>query len=82
LDHPDKPRAVFIQELGANEEARRHGIAGALIAAVRQERRRRGCAVTWVLTEAGNAAARGAYAAAGGQETTGVVRVEWDGAQD
>lgn len=82
LDHPDKPRALFIQELGVNEEARRQGIARALIAAIRQEGRLRGCAVTWVLTEAGNTAARAAYAAAGGQETTGVVMVEWDEAQD
>jgi hypothetical protein len=30
------------------------------------------------LTEADNLAARAVYAAAGGQETTGVVMVEWD----
>lgn len=78
LDHPDKPRALFIQELGVNEEARRQGIATALIAALRDAGRRRGCEVTWVLTEAENAGARATYAAAGGRETTGVVMVEWD----
>lgn len=78
LDHPDKPRALFIQELGVNEEARRQGIAKALIAALRAAGRQRGCEVSWVLTEAENAAARAAYAAAGGRETTGVVMVEWD----
>jgi aminoglycoside 6'-N-acetyltransferase I len=78
LDHPDKPRALFVQELGVNEEAQRRGIARALIAAIREEGRRRGCAVSWVLTEAGNGPARAAYTAAGGQETTGVVMVEWD----
>lgn len=78
LDHPDKPRALFIQEIGVNEEARRQGIAQALLSALRKAGRRRGCQVTWVLTEAENAAARATYAAAGGQETTGVVMVEWD----
>ena len=81
LDHPDKPRALFIQELGVNEEARRQGIAKALIAALRAAGRQRGCEVSWVLTEAENAAARAAYAAAGGLETTGVVMVEWDEAK-
>jgi ribosomal protein S18 acetylase RimI-like enzyme len=78
LDHPDKPRALYIQELGVNEAAQRRGIARALISAIRAEGRRRGCTVTWVLTEADNAPARAAYAAAGGQETLGVVMVEWD----
>ena len=82
LDHPDKPRALFIQELGVNEDARRQGLARALIAAIRAEGRNRGCTVTWVLTEAGNAAARAAYLAAGGRETTGVVMVEWDEGKD
>lgn len=82
LDHPDKASQLFLQELGVNEEARRQGIGRALIAAIRDEGRKRGCTVTWVLTEADNVAARAAYAAAGGQETTGVVMVEWteDGA--
>lgn len=82
LDHPDKPRALYVQELGVNEEARRQGIARALIAALREAGRRRGCEVSWVLTEADNAAARATYAAAGGRETTGVVMVEWDEAGD
>lgn len=78
LGHPDKPPALFVQEVGVNEEARRQGIARALIAAIRDEGRRRGCTVTWVLTEADNDPARAAYAATGGQEMTGVVMVEWD----
>jgi ribosomal protein S18 acetylase RimI-like enzyme len=78
LDHPDKPRALLVQELGVNAEARRQGIARALIAALRAAGRQRGCRVTWVLTEEDNIAARAAYAAAGGREMTGVVMVEWD----
>ena len=78
LDHPDKPRALFVQELGVNAEVLRQGIARALIAAIREEGRLRGCAATWVLTEAENTAARAFYAAAGGQAETGVIMIEWD----
>ncbi len=78
LYHPDKPPNRFVQELGVNEEARRQGIARALIARLREEGRARGCTTTWVLTEAQNAPARATYVAAGGSETTGVVMYEWD----
>jgi ribosomal protein S18 acetylase RimI-like enzyme len=77
LDHPDKPRNLFVQELGVNEEAQRRGIARALMAALRTEGRARGCSATWVLTEDDNHAARATYAATGGEETTGVVMYEW-----
>jgi ribosomal protein S18 acetylase RimI-like enzyme len=78
LDHPDKPRNLFVQELGVNEDAQRRGIARALLSLLRAEGRARGCKVAWVLTEADNAPARGIYAATGGAETTGVVMYEWD----
>jgi ribosomal protein S18 acetylase RimI-like enzyme len=77
LDHPDKPRNLFVQELGVNDEARRRGIARALMAALRSEGRARGCSATWVLTEEDNHAARATYAATGAEETTGVVMYEW-----
>lgn len=78
LDHPDKPRHLFVQELGVNEDARRRGIAWALLTALRAEGRARGCGTSWVLTEAGNGPARATYAATGGTETSGVVMYEWD----
>lgn len=78
LDHPDKPRNLFIQELGVNEPAQRRGIASALLAALRAEGRAAGCRTSWVLTESGNAPARGVYAATGGQETTGVIMYDWE----
>ncbi|OZA10870.1 MAG: hypothetical protein B7Y02_09780 [Rhodobacterales bacterium 17-64-5] len=77
MDHPDKPRGLFVQELGVNEAAQRRGIARALLAALRAEGRALGCSATWVLTEADNAAARATYAATGATETTGVVLYEW-----
>lgn len=82
LDHPDKPRSLFLQELGVNETAQRRGIARALIERLRAEGRARGCLATWVLTEDGNVAARAAYRASRGTETTGVVMYEWDESPD
>jgi GNAT superfamily N-acetyltransferase len=78
LDHPDKPRNLFVQELGVNDDLQRRGIARALLAALRAEGRARGCKVTWVLTEGDNAAARATYAVTGGAETTDVVMYEWE----
>jgi ribosomal protein S18 acetylase RimI-like enzyme len=78
LDHPDKARNLFVQELGVNEDMQRRGIARALIARMRAEGQSRGCHATWVLTEAANTTARATYRAAGGRETDGVVMFEWD----
>lgn len=78
LDHPDKPPSLLIQELGVNEPAQRRGIARVLLAALRDEGRRRGCRGSWVLTEDDNVAAKATYRAAGGREITGVVMYEWD----
>lgn len=77
MDHPDKPRGLFVQELGVNEAAQRRGIARTLLAALRAEGRAMGCTATWVLTEEDNAAARATYSATGASETTGVVMYEW-----
>lgn len=77
LDHPDKPRNLFVQEVGVNEEAQRQGIGRALVLALRDEGRKLGCAATWVLTEPDNAPARALYRGTGGVETVGVVMVEW-----
>lgn len=78
LDHPDKAPSLFVQEVGVNDDARRKGIARALLAALRAEGRARGCRTTWVLTEGDNTPARALYTAAGGVETGGVVMIEWD----
>lgn len=78
LDHPDKSRNLFVQELGVNDDMQRRGIARALMAFLRDEGRQRGCMQTWVLTEAGNAAARATYLATSGQETPDIVMYTWD----
>lgn len=78
LFHPDKAPQLFVQEVGVNEEARRQGIARALVLAVRAEGRKQGCTTSWVLTEPDNAAARALYIGTGGVETTEVVMIEWE----
>lgn len=82
LDHPDKSRNLFVQELGVNDTAQRRGIARALLAALRAEGRARGCKVTWVLTEGDNLAARATYAATGGTGTSDIVMYEWEEADN
>lgn len=78
LDHPDKARNLFIQELGVNQDARRLGLARALLGCLRAEGRARGCKVSWVLTDSDNDAARATYRTTGVDETTGVVMYEWN----
>jgi aminoglycoside 6'-N-acetyltransferase I len=73
LDHPDKPRNLFVQDVGVNEKAQRRGIARALMAALRVEGRARGCSATWVLTADDNLPARATHTATVGAETAGVV---------
>lgn len=66
--HPDKPAHLFINEVGVAPAWRRRGLARQLLAALLERGRAVGCTEAWVGTEAGNAAARSLYAAAGGVE--------------
>lgn len=77
-DHPDKPRTLFINELGVNEAFQRQGIGLALVEAIRAAGRARGCQASWVLTEGDNHAALALYRAAGGDETRDIVMFGWE----
>ena len=66
--HPDKPRQMFINEVGVAGPWRRRGIGRALVARMLDEARSRGCTEAWIATETSNVAARALYAAAGGIE--------------
>jgi ribosomal protein S18 acetylase RimI-like enzyme len=77
-DHPDKPPTLYIGELGVNDAWQRHGIARALVQAIRAEGRARGCQASWVLTEGDNLPALALYRALGGNETREVVMFDWD----
>ncbi len=77
IDHPDKPRSLFINELGVNEAQGRRGIGRALVQAIRAEGRAAGCSSTWVATDGDNLPACGLYRAAGGIETRDIVMFTW-----
>jgi len=68
--HPDKGPELFLNEIGIIEEARRHGVARALIEELKRLGRERGCVSMWVLTDEDNGPAMGLYRDAGGA---------WDG---
>ena len=73
--HPDKPPQLFINEVGVAPTHQRRGAARRLLELLLAKARVLGCSEAWVLTDEDNAAARAAYAAAGGEETRGVVMV-------
>jgi ribosomal protein S18 acetylase RimI-like enzyme len=69
--HPDKPPELFLNEIGVAEDARRLGVARALVEELKRVGNERGCEEVWVLTDEGNRPAMGLYAKTGGA---------WDGA--
>ncbi len=66
--HPDKPRSLFVNEVGVSCRYRRIGIGKQLVATVLDWGRQRGCVEAWVATEIGNDAARCLYKSTGGIE--------------
>ena len=76
--HPDKGTEMFIYELGVAPAARLQGIATALVQALADVARRRGCYGMWVGTEPDNAAAQATYRRAGANEEAPFVLLSWD----
>lgn len=68
---------MFMYELGVAEEHRRRGIGFALVEALRELSVELGCYGMWVLTDAENLAAIGAYRAAGGGKPSPQVMLGW-----
>lgn len=77
MTHPDKGTEMFIYELGVREASRRRGIATALVDALAQIARDRGCYGMWVLTDDDNEAALRTYRRTGGGDPSGHVMVDW-----
>ncbi len=82
LLHPDKPPALFVNEVGVAEDMRRQGIATNLCHHLFAIARTRGCQGIWLATETDNVAARGLYRRMDARETDDVVVYDWDGALD
>jgi ribosomal protein S18 acetylase RimI-like enzyme len=78
VTHPDKGTEMFLYELAVAEDARNRGVGRALVGALGELARSRGCYGMWVLTDDGNPAALRAYAAAGGsRESPDAVMFTW-----
>ena len=67
--HPDKPVECWINEVGVAEACQRRGIGRQLVEATLAHAWALGCESAWVLTNSSNRAARGLYAACGGEPT-------------
>jgi ribosomal protein S18 acetylase RimI-like enzyme len=76
--HPDKGTEMFLYELGVAEDARRQGVATALVNALAALARDRGCYAMWVGVDTGNAAALATYRRAGAHEEAPAVVFSWD----
>ena len=77
--HPDKRPELFLNEIGVVEDARRRGVARALIEELKRLGRERGCAIMWVLTDEDNDAAMSLYRSTGGRpDRTPHVMFEYD----
>jgi ribosomal protein S18 acetylase RimI-like enzyme len=69
--HPDKGTEMFLYELAVDEPARRQGIGKALVSALAELARARGCYGMWVLTDDDNRAGYRTYESAGGHDDGG-----------
>lgn len=76
--HPDKGTEMFLYELGVREGSRRRGIGRALVDALGDLARQRGCRGMWVLTDDDNDAALATYRAVGAGAPSPQVMLDWD----
>ena len=77
LTHPDKGTELFLYELGVSESARGRGVATALVRALADLARARGCYGMWALTEPDNEAALRTYGRGGATRREECVLLEW-----
>ena len=77
LTHPDKGIELFLYELGVHPDHRNRGVGRALVRALADLARDRGCYGMWVLTDAENPAAVAAYGAAGAGPGEPQLMLSW-----
>jgi ribosomal protein S18 acetylase RimI-like enzyme len=75
--HPDKGTEMFLYELAVIEPRRNEGIGRALVGALAEIARDRGCYGMWVGTEPDNAAALACYRAAGASPPEPFATLDW-----
>lgn len=61
-NHPDKPKELWINEVGVGNAYRKRGIAKRLLNTIIDHARKCGCVGAWVLTRKDNRAANALYA--------------------
>jgi ribosomal protein S18 acetylase RimI-like enzyme len=77
MTHPDKGTEMFLYELGVGEQHRRQGVATALVAALKQLAREKGCYGMWVLCDEDNEAAVKTYEKVGGNPSKPIL-FDWE----
>jgi ribosomal protein S18 acetylase RimI-like enzyme len=75
--HPDKGTEMFLYELSVAEAHRNRGVGRALVKALADLARERGCYGMWVGTEPDNDAALATYRSAGAAEPEPFMTLEW-----
>jgi ribosomal protein S18 acetylase RimI-like enzyme len=75
--HPDKGTEMFLYELSVAAAHRNQGVGRALVQALAELARDRGCYGMWVGTEPDNDAALATYRAAGADEPEQFMTLEW-----
>ena len=75
--HPDKGTEMFLYELSVLAANRNRGVGRALVEALADLARSRGCYGMWVGTEPDNAAALAAYLAAGAEPPEPFSSLSW-----
>jgi aminoglycoside 3-N-acetyltransferase I len=75
--HPDKGTEMFLYELSVRPVSRNRGVGRALVEALADLARSRGCYGMWVGTEPDNAAALATYLAAGAEPPEPFVTLVW-----
>lgn len=77
MTHPDKGTEMFLYELGVDESFHGRGVGKALVSALADLARDRGCYGMWVITDEGNEAAVATYSRAGGLPEKDQVVFVW-----
>ena len=77
VTHPDKGTEMFLYELAVDEAHQGRGHGRALVEALGELARERGCTGMFVFVDDDNAAGRAVYRSAGGSESARPYMVDW-----